>query len=497
VFETLTECLGRSSDVTRVGTHLLAVDTACAGLHRGRTVGVPTTLEYYKISGAAGSPLASGRGELGAALPTFRSLRSSETGIDPNAKLSGNSLGNFSAFVAPRFRANDWMWGRMDAAAGLVDILLRPAYLRPDAVKAIEVAVKEPFYTVEDEKLRASGEVVCEELWSANAGIVEAEIQGLTAESDLAQTRRLLTARWQLEIFLYEAAAMCIQPLQPGGKGEVLPPLRAVNAGTPDALPAARANVATVMASYEDSPRRVSDVWGQRKTTALGIKVARAAAVAVVPDGGVLNAVKRTALAAPLMILVAAALARGGFLVAISVLVNVLLVPRLDTSAAVAALVVLGFGALWLFRTHRRPVVGVAALDHGVLHPCGLRLRRRHGGGRPLGLQRPFAVPRPLAVERSGQSSQRGRDQHGRGGRPGCIRDVPAVELGQARMGVRRAGRRRRSDGALGPGRRVAPPGKGTLVGRPCPQPARVHVVPRRRPAPAHDRCHDALETGE
>lgn len=377
VFETLTECLGRSPDVTKVGTHLLAVDTACAGLHRGRTVGVPTTLEYYKISGAAGSPLASGGGELGSALPTFRSLRSSGTGIDPNAKLSGNSLGNFSAFVAPRFRANDWMWGRMDAAAGLVDILLRPAYLQPDAIKAVEVAVKEPFYTVEDEKLRASGEVVCKELWSTNAGIVEDEIKGLTADSDLAQTRRLLTARWQLEIFLYEAAAMCIQPLQPGGKGEVLPPLRAVDAGAPDALPAARANVATVMASYEDSPRRVSDVWGQRKTTALGVKVARAAAGAVVPDGGILNAVKRTALAAPLMILVAAALARGGFLVAISVLVNVLLVPRLNASAAVVTLAVLGFGALWLFRTIAGPSPGwrrwitafftLAAFGYGVV----------------------------------------------------------------------------------------------------------------------------------
>jgi hypothetical protein len=50
--------------------------------------------------------------------------RTSPDFLRPSVKLAGNELGNFSAFFDPNWRANDWMWGRLDAASGLVDILL-------------------------------------------------------------------------------------------------------------------------------------------------------------------------------------------------------------------------------------------------------------------------------------------------------------------------------------------------------------------------------------
>jgi patatin-related protein len=43
--------------------------------------------------------------------------------LDPGAKLAGSTLGNFGAFFSKKWRMNDWWWGRLDAAAGIVDTL--------------------------------------------------------------------------------------------------------------------------------------------------------------------------------------------------------------------------------------------------------------------------------------------------------------------------------------------------------------------------------------
>jgi patatin-related protein len=51
-------------------------------------------------------------------------------GIPVAVKLAGNELANFAAFLRPAWRANDWMWGRLDAVPTLVDLLVTPASLR-------------------------------------------------------------------------------------------------------------------------------------------------------------------------------------------------------------------------------------------------------------------------------------------------------------------------------------------------------------------------------
>jgi predicted acylesterase/phospholipase RssA len=54
-------------------------------------------------------------------------------GVDPSAsdgdfvrsKLSGNQIGNFAAFLSARWRESDWLWGRLDAARALVEMVQR------------------------------------------------------------------------------------------------------------------------------------------------------------------------------------------------------------------------------------------------------------------------------------------------------------------------------------------------------------------------------------
>ena len=56
----------------------------------------------------------------------------------PEHKLSGLGLAHFASFYKGSWRANDWMWGRLDGASRLVDVLLDPWAIRlqlesPDA----------------------------------------------------------------------------------------------------------------------------------------------------------------------------------------------------------------------------------------------------------------------------------------------------------------------------------------------------------------------------
>jgi hypothetical protein len=46
--------------------------------------------------------------------------------LRPEDKLCGDELADFAAMLSTKWRANDWMWGRLDAAATLVDNLLDP-----------------------------------------------------------------------------------------------------------------------------------------------------------------------------------------------------------------------------------------------------------------------------------------------------------------------------------------------------------------------------------
>lgn len=355
LFRLLEEWLGDAPGVDDVRRHLLALDSACAGLHRGRAVGAPMPLEYVRISGAAGSPLARGSTFPPGVLAQFSELEEVAGRIDPRDKLSGNSLANFSAFLSRRFRANDWMWGRMDAAAGLVDILIRPEHLaretggggegRAAALEGrVEAAVLAPFASVADAAVRRSAELVFERLWADNRSLVHADVNVALTDSGatLDATRQLLTARWQLEIFLAEVPDLLAAPLLPGGAPEPFPTTEMPG---DDDLVSASGNIAQVMSAYESAPRGARELWGSRKTTALGVRVARNLSRSLVPGRGVGAVTTRTLASVPIMIATAALLARGAFLVACSLLGNVVLVPRL-APGSLFQWVVLGAGTV-------------------------------------------------------------------------------------------------------------------------------------------------------
>ena len=82
-----------------------------------------------------------------------------QEGIHVELKLAGNKLANFSAFLVPEWRANDWLWGRLDAVPTLVDKLVQPASLKGVPVETLDAALfppDHPWRTVFDDSAYAA-----------------------------------------------------------------------------------------------------------------------------------------------------------------------------------------------------------------------------------------------------------------------------------------------------------------------------------------------------
>ena len=58
----------------------------------------------------------------------------------PEEKVAGVQLGHFGGFYKSSWRANDWMWGRLDGAYRLVQVLLAPGPLREALLRRSEPA---------------------------------------------------------------------------------------------------------------------------------------------------------------------------------------------------------------------------------------------------------------------------------------------------------------------------------------------------------------------
>src|SRR6185312_4527409 len=103
---------------------LQVVDDLTTGIHHGVAAALPAHLQYVRIAGSNISPLCLPPSELAYDGPRFHTAElTAEHGTVPaGQKLAGASLGNFSAFISERWRANDWMWGRLDAAKSIVDV---------------------------------------------------------------------------------------------------------------------------------------------------------------------------------------------------------------------------------------------------------------------------------------------------------------------------------------------------------------------------------------
>jgi hypothetical protein len=81
--------------------------------------------EFLRINAAAPAPFQS---------PPDGYLEQRADGA-PGSKLFGMQLGHFAGFVRAGWRANDFMWGRLDGAAGLVELVLAPRRLKLSPVR--------------------------------------------------------------------------------------------------------------------------------------------------------------------------------------------------------------------------------------------------------------------------------------------------------------------------------------------------------------------------
>ena len=108
-------CLVRAAedaeDPVRATRAVLAAVELLTGPLRPDPLAETTPVRFHMISALNTSPL----------VPD-----PSGTPNRPSAdKLAGNQLSNFGAFLSARWRLNDWIWGRLDASASLVDVLLQ------------------------------------------------------------------------------------------------------------------------------------------------------------------------------------------------------------------------------------------------------------------------------------------------------------------------------------------------------------------------------------
>jgi predicted acylesterase/phospholipase RssA len=103
---------------------LLQADVAWRGLRGPLEDEYQASARYEFLRLNATAPVAFGDGRAGR----------------PQDKLFGMQLGHFAAFMCGGWRANDWLWGRLDGAARLVDLLLAPTRLRLSPLCRVSLA---------------------------------------------------------------------------------------------------------------------------------------------------------------------------------------------------------------------------------------------------------------------------------------------------------------------------------------------------------------------
>lgn len=200
----------------------------------------------------------------------FEALRRGEETLCMEDKVRGGDLGNFGAFLSARWRANDWMWGRLDAAASLVGLLTDPARLvrrnaelGPEGLgDALQAIVSRPTSAelgeLSEERAKQWRDFLAR-LWAEHAGDVRAELEVLFRNPDneqpLAETTKMLTARLQWTIVAGELPVVSAVESGADPEGGAEEPV-----AEPEALPARvqRYSVGRQRFSDLDEHRRAS-----------------------------------------------------------------------------------------------------------------------------------------------------------------------------------------------------------------------------------------------
>jgi hypothetical protein len=161
-------------------------------------------------------------------------------------KLAGNELKNFAAFYKASWRANDWMWGRLDAATSLMDLLVRPSAIRQhyrsdsseseqDSFERMvkELVTADPPYPADlSKEEKQQWKQHFEQLWENSQAEVQDELQALFERPDddgsvdtLTTTKELLVARRHWELLLSELPDV-VRAAATGDLEEGLPPTK-------------------------------------------------------------------------------------------------------------------------------------------------------------------------------------------------------------------------------------------------------------------------------
>lgn len=331
------------------GSHIAlldVLDVALVGVHLGSTAPPGQSLNYVRVSGANASPLALPQVE--SWIPAFtRTGRLAAFHLDghpdwlmsPEAKLSGNSLANFSAFLSNRFRANDWMWGRMDAATNIVDILLRREHLSND----VDTVVRAVHHALTSDGKAAE---LFRHHWPAVEAKVRREVTDLlgTNGGSADYVRHLLVSRRHLDLLIDGLGHLRAAELLPDH-----PDIRVEPEITP----------ANVITEYETLPRQLTDIWGHRTLAVRAVQAARNLSRAVLPD----STWRRTLLAIPLMMAAAAVSLRERFLIGLNLLLIAVVLPSVDGTGRmiVTAAGLVGSFLFWTRFVRRRSRPGETA----------------------------------------------------------------------------------------------------------------------------------------
>ncbi|MFR9729880.1 patatin-like protein [Saccharopolyspora sp. MS10] len=227
-------------------------------------------------------------------------------------KVRGGDLGNFGAFLSARWRANDWMWGRLDAASALVGLLVVPARLLrhsgglgPEGIaRRLRSIVTTP--TRAELAEQAGSEqwrAFLGELWERHAERVRAELAAMFAdpadEHPLTATKAVVVERLHWTIVAQELPF--VHTVSPGADpGEPRLP------ETPDPRRLIRD-----VERYDVGRQRVEDL-GEPRLASMATRAALLAYRAVRPGtAGVLRLLGRVAMTVvkPVLLLVVLALA--------------------------------------------------------------------------------------------------------------------------------------------------------------------------------------------
>lgn len=243
---------GQPDEVPVVLHRLLALFVVHSLIEDVRAVEAP--IDFVQISSAAPTPLDPAR-------PGVR-------------KLAGLQLGHFGAFLKTSWRANDWMWGRLDAAVQLVGILLDPDQLRravgPEA--AVTAALADLW--------RSRGEPVPPDLAQLVAAHLDAPASASRADRTLVgEVARLA----QVEIARRELPRVAAAITRSGAEGAATSAAAArfaIDAGR-DLSAATADDVARLLASCPVGAESVTDELGSSQSLEVTTAVAAVGAAAL------------------------------------------------------------------------------------------------------------------------------------------------------------------------------------------------------------------------